>query len=67
MSLQQSSCSYSKSNRGAQMSSFINIQSGVESNLQTAVAYVGPVSVAVDADNKAFRVSRGREGECPVS
>ena len=44
------------------MSSFINIQSGVESNLQRAVAYVGPVSVAVDADNKAFRVSRGREG-----
>ena len=53
---QQSSCSYSKSYVGAQMSSFINIQAGVESNLQKAVAYVGPVSVAVDASNKAFRV-----------
>ena len=41
---------------GAQMSSFINIQTGVESDLQQAVAYAGPVSVAVDASNKAFRV-----------
>ena len=62
---QQSSCTYSKSNMGAQMSSFINIQSGVESSLQRAVAYVGPVSVAVDASNKAFRVSKERT--CHVS
>ena len=39
------------------MSSFISIPSGAETNLQKAVAYVGPVAVAVDASNKAFRVS----------
>ena len=38
------------------MSSFISIPSGSEDSLQVAVAYVGPVAVAVDADNKAFRV-----------
>ena len=54
--LQQSSCSYYKSNCGAQMSSWININSGYEQYLQIAVAYVGPAAVAVDADNKAFRV-----------
>lgn len=52
-------------NVGAQMSSFINIQSGVETNLQRAIAYVGPVSVAVDASNKAFRVGNQRNTHTP--
>ena len=39
------------------MSSFISITSGNEYELKQAVACVGPVAVAVDADNKAFRVS----------
>ena len=41
------------------MSSVISIPSGSETDLQKAIAYVGPVSVAVDADNKAFRVREG--------
>ena len=40
------------------MSSYVKLQSGVEKHLQRAVAYVGPVSVAVDASNKAFRVTQ---------
>lgn len=56
VAVQQSSCYYSKKNVGATMSSFISVRSGVETHLQRALAYVGPVSVAVDANNKAFRV-----------
>ena len=59
LTLQQSSCSFSTKNVGATMSNFINIPSGDETSLQKAVAYVGPVSVAVDAANKAFRVRLG--------
>ena len=40
------------------MSGSIQIAQGSESDLITAVAYVGPVSVAVDASSNAFRVSR---------
>ena len=39
------------------MSGSIEISSGSESDLQTAVANVGPISVAVDGSNNAFRVS----------
>ena len=39
------------------MSGSIEISSGSESDLQSAVANVGPVSVAVDGSNNAFRVS----------
>ena len=38
------------------MSSFVTIESGVESSLKKAVAYVGPVAIAVDAETRAFRV-----------
>ena len=38
------------------MSGSVAIQSGSESNLQAAVANVGPVAVAVDASSNAFRV-----------
>ena len=55
---QQYSCGYSVNARAAQMSGSIQIAQGSESDLITAVAYVGPVSVAVDASSNAFRVSR---------
>ena len=38
------------------MSGSVIISRGSESDLQAAVAYVGPVAVAVDASSKAFRV-----------
>ena len=56
-SIQQQSCSYSSSGVCAQMSGSIQLTSGSEDDLQSAVANVGPVAVAVDANNNAFRVS----------
>ena len=41
------------------MSGSIGISCGSEDDLQSAVANVGPVSVAVDASNNAFRVRMG--------
>ena len=41
----------------AQISGSVKITKGSETELLSAVAYVGPVSVAVDANNNAFRVS----------
>ena len=57
-SSQQSSCNYQRSSNGAQMSGTVSVKSGSESNLQAAVANVGPVAVAVDGANNAFRVSQ---------
>ena len=54
--LQQSSCQFSGNGKGAQMSGVITISKGSEEDLQTAVAYIGPVAVAVDASNRGFRV-----------
>ncbi len=39
------------------MSGSVSIKSGSEEDLLTAVANVGPVSVAIDGANNAFRVS----------
>ena len=36
----------------------IAIECGNEKDLQSAVAYIGPVAVAVDAQSNAFRVSQ---------
>ena len=49
-------CSYTVSGRGATMSSRISISSGSEGDLQSAVANIGPISIAVDARSSAFRV-----------
>ena len=54
---QQMSCSYTESGRGATTSGSVAIESGNENDLQSAVAYIGPVAVAVDAQSNAFRVS----------
>ena len=50
------SCSYSKSGRGASISGSISIMNGSEEHLQSAVANIGPIAVAVDARSAAFRV-----------
>ena len=52
------SCSYTESGRGATTSGSVAIESGNENDLQSAVAYIGPVAVAVDAQSNAFRVSQ---------
>lgn len=54
---QQSSCNYNSAYKGTAMSGMVAISSGSESDLQAAVANVGPVAVAIDGANNAFRVS----------
>ena len=44
------------SGRGARISNSISIDSGSENGLQSAVANIGPIAVAVDARSSAFRV-----------
>ena len=39
------------------MSGSVQINSGSESDLEAAVANVGPVAVAIDGESNAFRVS----------
>ena len=54
--MQQSSCQYSSKNSGASATGVISIASGSETDLLAAVATVGPVAIAVDANTNAFRV-----------
>lgn len=49
-------CQFDEDAVGATMSGMVVIKPGSESELQAAVAYVGPVSVAVDASSNGFRV-----------
>ena len=53
---QQMHCQFNKDHVAATMSGMVIIQSGSESELHAAVAYVGPVAVAVDARSNGFRV-----------
>jgi cathepsin L len=52
-------CRYSTSNKVAWISSYKDIPSGSESDLQNAVAYHGPVSVAIDASQSSFNSYSG--------
>ena len=54
--MQQSFCEYQTDGCGAVITGFVQVSSGSEKDLQTAVAYVGPISVAVDGSSTAFRV-----------
>jgi len=51
-------CHYNAANRGATLKSFVNVQSGSESDL-LAKAQVGPVSVAIDAGENSFQLYSG--------
>ena len=54
---QQMPCNFSYEGVGATMSGIVMIRSGSETDLQAAVAFAGPVAVAVDGSSTAFRVS----------
>jgi cathepsin L len=51
---QDGTCHYSASNKGATLSSYVNVKSGDESDLQVKTN-VGPVSVAIDASHSSFQ------------
>ncbi len=49
-------CNFSYEEIGATMSGIVIIRAGSETDLQAAVAFAGPVTVAVDASSTEFRV-----------
>lgn len=52
-------CKYTKEERGASITGYIDLPSGNETILKEAVALVGPISVAVDASHLSFQFYDG--------
>lgn len=55
MLTQDGTCSYKNKNSGATISSYVDITEGSEDDLKSAVASVGPISVAIDASQLSFQ------------
>ncbi|KAL4216763.1 hypothetical protein ACF0H5_024486 [Mactra antiquata] len=51
-------CHFDASNVGATDTGFVDVKSKSESDLQSAVATVGPISVAIDASHMSFQLYR---------
>jgi len=51
-------CQYDAQSVGAHIKAFTDIQSGSEKELQSAVAKIGPISVAIDAGQLSFQFYR---------
>jgi len=62
---QDGPCRYKASASGATVTGYKDISSDDESQLQEAVATVGPVSVAIDAGHSSFQ--QYKSGECFIS
>ncbi|CAH1381544.1 unnamed protein product [Tenebrio molitor] len=63
-------CHYKPKNKGATDRGYVDIESGNEDKLQSAVATVGPVSVAIDASHQSFQLYSGGvyyEPDCSAS
>ena len=54
--MQDEKCRFSAANVGANDTGFVDVKSKSEADLQSAVATVGPISVAIDASHLSFQV-----------
>jgi len=52
-------CRFSTANVGANDTGFVDVQSKDEGALQSAVATIGPISVAIDANHLTFQLYKG--------
>jgi len=52
-------CRFKQNSVGATLTGFVDVKQGDESDLENAVATVGPVSVAIDASNFSFQLYSG--------
>ena len=53
--LKDRKCRFTKANVGATVSGFMDVESGDEDALVSAIATVGPISVAIDASRSSFQ------------
>ena len=53
---QNGRCHYKSSDSGATDTGYVDVKEGSEMDLQSAVATVGPISVAIDASHTSFQV-----------
>ncbi|XP_076450120.1 cathepsin L-like peptidase [Babylonia areolata] len=51
-------CRFSRANVGATDTGYVDIRRGSESDLQSAVATVGPIAVTIDASKRSFQLYR---------
>ncbi|KAF6017184.1 hypothetical protein EB796_024514 [Bugula neritina] len=51
-------CHYKSSETGATDTGYVDIKEGSETDLQSAVATIGPISVAIDASHMSFQLYR---------
>ena len=56
---QQYLCKFSRKHVAGKCTGMIRIKKGKEADLQTAVAFVGPVTAVVDSRHNTFQVCRG--------
>uniref|UniRef100_T1J3P5 DNA replication licensing factor MCM2 n=1 Tax=Strigamia maritima TaxID=126957 RepID=T1J3P5_STRMM len=60
-------CKYDVANRGATISSYKEVESMNETALQSALAKIGPISVAIDSSHESFLLYHGgvyQEADC---
>ena len=64
--LQRDRCRFERAKAVVKVKEFNDIESGSERQLQEAVATIGPISVAIDANHRAFMLYSGGTHFCII-